>query len=919
MKKKLLFPCLLLIAVMLSTCVLAFGVGAAETMTMTEVNANAKTPAEGDIVTISTEAELKLFSAYVSNGGATAGITFRLEADIALKTDGQTLSPNTNFNPIGGVFNNANVKVPVAFKGIFDGNGKTVSNIYFTNKYRLATSPLAVKSNGNTANMGFFALLGEGAVVKNLTVSVARTKTVKGEYFGLLASKAEGATIIDCVVKSETEEKLTEITSSVAMGGLLGYAKDCVIDGCTASFFANPTSSVGAIVGVAENTEIRNCVTSGTYTHTKASILGGIAAELKGTSSVKNCYSSVVLESKLAGDVLGGVVGIVGADATVENCFSNVSVASGFSFVYGSLVGENNGTVKNAYALRDADLSSETGHADIGANNGAAENVYAYQPKTEDGKTVFVIGVVVCERDENKIDHYTFVPLEDNDDSLVDVLNDWATLNSTDSLKYQAWAVVGTTIVNCKHTSFVYHAYKGQEPTCVDAGHGDKHCAGCGVLIEENVEIPANPDAHATETGVVYPCLTYECIHCHTTIAAKKDHTIGTVYCQDQACTVCGFVVEATASHIRPDDFDETKPCMEYNCTACNEQVHEAEHDAPAVEYDCQTSECSVCGYTIPAKTLHRPGRAPTCTRSQDCLVCGEVVRKAKGHTWDEENPATCGAAQKCKECGVDNPDAPATGLHIYNISEPTCTDSMICLNCSHTPLDGRALGHSLRADQHVDCGHGKSCERCSMIVETATGDHDVDWSTAIVVREATPERTGIVVGVCAECGREVEAYTSSVAMEDAGNALVSGGSLTFYAGTKVNAVFGKVADYKNLTYAEGYLPLQVVTLSVVDAEGNQISVSGGVTVKVILNKSVSKMAAESIKLYQIVDGQATEVTISSLADGFATFTASSMGTFVLAGEKAAALNVLGKIPVQVQQTASLVGTAVYERRDFDI
>lgn len=299
--------------------------------------------------------------------------------------------------------------------------------------------------------------------------------------------------------------------------------------------------------------------------------------------------------------------------------------------------------------------------------------------------------------------------------------------------------------------------------------------------------------------------------------------------------------------------------------------------------------------------------------------MCGDVIRKAKGHTWDEENPATCGAAQKCKECGVDNPDAPATELHVYNISEPTCTDDMICLNCSHTPSDGHALGHSLRADQHVDCGHGKSCTRCSKIVETATGDHDVDWSTAIVIREATPERTGIVVGICAECGREVEAYTSSVAIEDAGNALVSGGSLTFYAGTKVNAVFGKVADYKNLAYAEGYIPLQVVTLSVVDAEGNKISVSGGVTVKVILNKSVSKMAAESIKLYQIVDGQATEVTISSLADGFATFTANSMGTFVLAGEKAVALNVLGKIPVQVQQTASLVGTAVYERRDFDI
>lgn len=918
MKKKLLFPCLLLVAVMLLTCVATLGVGAEETMTMTAVAAGEKTPAEGDVVTIADAAELKKFSAYVSNSGVTKGITFRLEADIALSREAMGAMAFTNINPIGGVFNIAGAQTPVAFEGIFDGNGKAISNIYFTNMYKLASG--TPKMNGNTANMGLFSVLGEGSVVKNLTVSINYADKITGEYFGIIASKAEGATIVDCAVKCETATtKLTGVTGAGAMGGIVGYAKNTVIDGCTANFNASVTNSLGGITGVAENTAIRNCVTSGTYTHTAASVLGGVAVELKGTSSVKNCYSTAVLESTLAGDVLGGVVGKLGENTAVENCFSNVSVATGYSFVYGSLVGENNGAVKNSYALRDPALTSEDAHADIGSNKGVAENVFAYQPKLEGDTTTFIIGTVKCERDENKKDIYTFVPAEGSNVSLVDALNAWVAENETDDVKYQAWVVNGTTIVNCKHSNFVYRAYEGQAPTCSNVGHGDKHCAGCGLLLAENVEIPADPKAHASESGVVYNCLAYECIHCHETIEATQTHRIENIPCKDQTCSLCGTLVEGKGAHTRPADFDESKPCMEYFCTACNEQVHEADHDAPAVSHACQSSTCKRCGYTIPATKFHRPGRAANCTRSQVCLDCGEVIRKAKGHTWDVENPASCGAAQLCIECGAENPDAPATGKHVYDREAPTCLDSMVCTNCKFTPKDGFALGHDLKDDEHVDCGHGRSCTRCSSIIETATGDHNVDWTKATVVRAATADRTGIVEGVCADCGRMVEAYTTYTVMEDAGNALVSGGSLTFYTGSYVDAVFGKVADYKDIAYAEGYLPLQVVTLSLKDASDAVVNVAGNVTVKVVLNKSVAKLASASIKLYQVKDGQATEVTISANEDGYITFTASAMGTFVLAGEKTEAYAKLGTLTVTPQQTAALIGTAAYERRDFDL
>ena len=51
----------------------------------------------------------------------------------------------------------------------------------------------------------------------------------------------------------------------------------------------------------------------------------------------------------------------------------------------------------------------------------------------------------------------------------------------------------------------------------------------------------------------------------------------------------------------------------------------------------------------------------------------------------------------------------------------------------------------------------------------------------------------------------------------------------------------------------------------------------------------------------------------------FSAFTASAMGTFVLAGEKTEAYAKLGTLTVTPQQTAALMGTAAYERRDFDL
>ena len=158
--------------------------------------------------------------------------------------------------------------------------------------------------------------------------------------------------------------------------------------------------------------------------------------------------------------------------------------------------------------------------------------------------------------------------------------------------------------------------------------------------------------------------------------------------------------------------------------------------------------------------------------------------------------------------------------------------------------------------------------------------------------------------------------------MEKTGNVLISGGSFTFYAGNRVEAVFGAVADYKELDYKRGYIPLQVVTLSLVDAAGGELSLPGGATIKIALNKSAAKLDADAFRFYKVgEEGVLTEVTLTGVEDGFLIFEASELGTFVLAADEDAAFDVLGTVAAatQPQQTAALIGTAAYERRDFEI
>ncbi len=945
MKKKLLFPCLLLIATMLLTCLFAFGASAEATVSMTDVAAGTTTPAAGDIVTISNEAELQAFSKYVSDGGATEGITFRLESDIALtvnpvKYQGQYL---TNLNPIGGVYNGA-TEVQ-AFKGIFDGNGKTISNLVITNKYVDSTGAKKSTTKDMTDYCGLFATI-DGGTVKDLTVKINQIVQVgtNGAY-GAITGYATNATISNTMVLAE-DETATQIditkNTSTAIAGLVGSAKSSVIDGCTVKITVKGYAVVAAIVGTAEDTAIRNCVAGGTYSnHTTAgTVLGGIAGELTGVSTAANCYSSAALSGQ---STLGGIVGVVGADATVENCFSDATVSTGVTSTgvalkSGTLVGINNGTVKHSFGLRAADKGRFDAHADIGENLGAVEEIYAFMVKTEGDVTSFVVGTVTvtptelhcspeisaassCTEEEIasgcaacggtgylKVTLYEFVPAEDGAiANLADALNAWVAENSTADVAYANWVVNGATIVNCKHTTTKYVAYEGKAPDCIHEGEGDMLCAFCDKLIEEGVTIPATPDAHTSPDGKYYTCVAYDCVVCKTHVEASQDHTIDAAFpCKDQTCTRCHNLIKGSVAHTKPEDFDESKPCAEYTCTTCSTKTHDVEHTAPDVIAPCQDSICEVCGHVAHAGNgQHVAGLAPTCTRGQFCMECGLQLNPPRGHAWGD--PATCGSAQICTVCEEENPDAPATGEHTPDKEDATCTEHQYCLVCEN--ILHYAKGHTLPTGVDVDCGTGKSCTVCYTVLESATGDHSVDWSEATVIRPATPTRTGIIEATCYDCGRVIEGYiTCSVTDKKAYVTItVDGEECYFSTDVTADVVLGKVASVKDVTFAEGYVALQAIAVDLYDGYGEAASLDCKANVSLVLNNSAKEMASDKLKLYAVNGTTATEITGFTVADGYINFETSAVGTFVIAGEEAAAFETLGTVTPKTQKAVLAV------------
>jgi len=282
--------------------------------------------------------DLKGFRDDVNSGTDYSEVTTELKANIDLAGE--------DWTPIGTSYSNS-------FKGTFNGNGYTISNLKIS------------ETNANT-DRGLFGYVYE-ATLKDL---VLKDVLIESDTFmdhtntGALIGYARNTTIENCHVISGTiYESITGSTGYGALtGGLIGYfyqgeitlcsnSADILSDGNSAD-----DSSIGGLAGYIEEIKIDRCFNQGTISGIGAAFsqnIGGLAG---------NTYDIEITNSYNVGNITvsatktvntGGIVGYAN-NATIGNCYSYADITGGTSTdsYTGGLIGSiNEGDVSSNISL----------------------------------------------------------------------------------------------------------------------------------------------------------------------------------------------------------------------------------------------------------------------------------------------------------------------------------------------------------------------------------------------------------------------------------------------------------------------------------------------------------------------------------------------------------------------------------------
>ena len=240
-----------------------------------------KTEGEGEskVYLINDERDLERLAAYVNSGHDALGKTFKQNADITL---------TAAHTSIGRYFEGTYKY----FKGTYDGNNKTISNLTV-----------------NAPNSNYQGLFGytSKAVIKNVTLA-------------------------NC-----------NITGKQYTGGIVGYAStSTAIENChvrgNISATESDASGHGGIAGSATSTSITNCTVTGTIsTSVSNDNYGGIVGAANSDVVITSCENA----ANISGDGQNHG-GIVGRDNSRSNKFKyclNTGVVNGNQFV-GAIAGE---------------------------------------------------------------------------------------------------------------------------------------------------------------------------------------------------------------------------------------------------------------------------------------------------------------------------------------------------------------------------------------------------------------------------------------------------------------------------------------------------------------------------------------------------------------------------------------------------
>jgi hypothetical protein len=236
---------------------------------------------------------------------------FKLMSDIDL---GQFVG--NEYNVIGEIhYDFGWIRNP--FTGVFDGNGKTISNFTY---------------NSSEENVGLFGYFdGE---IKNLGIINPNVRAE--EHIGSLVGEARGGTISGCYVQGGS------VRGPWQAGRLMGVNEGLVVD-CYSIGNATGQYDVGGLIGNNRGTVV-NCYAIGDVSG--AMFLGGLVGDNGYEGTLTKCHSHGSVSG--TGSFMGGLVG--DNDGNIVNCYSTSTVQGGYGY-NGGLVGENLGKITKCYSV----------------------------------------------------------------------------------------------------------------------------------------------------------------------------------------------------------------------------------------------------------------------------------------------------------------------------------------------------------------------------------------------------------------------------------------------------------------------------------------------------------------------------------------------------------------------------------------
>ena len=307
------------------------------------------------------------------------------------ENDGNTLmnemTTGTGFNPIGyaQTVPSGYTQVGPSFRGIFDGNGNNIDNIYI---------------NRSKAS-GLFGYVSGAKKIKNINISgeIIATNSFAGGIIGYynIGATAVTTNIIKCTNKASiTTNGGTTIywSSNGVSGGIVGRAQGkLIIDSCSNFGNISGEMSAGGITGK-DADYIKNCFNAGTIissgsTSTDSYAGGIVGGEYAATISIENCYNiGDISAKKVAGGIIGG--GTVGS-VNIKNSYNNGNIKN--ATTKKAMVGNIAFTITNGYynsSLTDSTITIDNGLIDI-ADKSSEEFINLLNSYRNDGEETYPI------------------------------------------------------------------------------------------------------------------------------------------------------------------------------------------------------------------------------------------------------------------------------------------------------------------------------------------------------------------------------------------------------------------------------------------------------------------------------------------------------------------------------------------------